>query len=124
MAALSTNDDPLKSASRKTLMQFADGHPALTHLIESGFEWPNITWRPLQAMAEFETGEFAEQSPINKLGYVVGKIRGLADQTRRDLLDAGTDSRLALGVVCTGRTSAAWRWCATRPLRFSNEFLV
>lgn len=86
LAALSTNDDPLKSASRKTLMQFAEGHPALTYLIDSGFEWPVVTWRPLQEMVEFEKGEFAEQSPINKLGYVVGKVKGLADQPRRDLL--------------------------------------
>jgi hypothetical protein len=86
LAALATNDDPLKSASRKTLMQFADGHPALRYLIESGFEWPKITWRLLREMEEFKPGEFAEQSPINKLGYVVGKTKGLADQRRRGLL--------------------------------------
>jgi hypothetical protein len=86
LAAFATGDDPFNSASLKTLKQFADGHPALAYLIESGFEWPKMTWRPLQEIEEFETGEFAEQSPINKLGYVVGKTKGLVDQLRRRLL--------------------------------------
>ena len=42
LAAFATGDDPFQSASPKTLKQFADGHPALEYLIESGFEWPEV----------------------------------------------------------------------------------
>jgi hypothetical protein len=86
IAALATRDDPFESADRKTLLAFADGHDALTYLIEAGFEWPFITWKPLQAAGRFAEKQFAEESPVHKMGYVVGKVAGLPEKARRRIL--------------------------------------
>jgi hypothetical protein len=85
LAALATSDDPFDSATPKTLKQFADGHPALECLIESGFKWPEVI--ASGGLVNFdEPGGFADQSPINALGYVVGKVKGLPVSERRNLL--------------------------------------
>ena len=86
IGALATRDDPFESADKKTLLGFADGHGALEYLIEAGFEWPFITWRPLQTAGQFAEKKFAEESPVHKLGYVVGKVAGLPDKARRRVL--------------------------------------
>ena len=86
VAALATRDDPFDSADRKTLLAFAEGHDALTYLIEAGFEWPFITWRPLQTIGQFAGKKFADESPVHKLGYVVGKVAGLPEKARRRVL--------------------------------------
>jgi hypothetical protein len=83
LAAFSTGDDPLE-ATRNILMQFADGHPALECLIESGFEWPK--WVTSGSLDKFKPGKFADQSPLNALGYVVGKGSELPVSKRRNLL--------------------------------------
>lgn len=86
IGALATRDDPFESADKKTLLGFAEGHGALEYLIEAGFEWPFITWRPLQTAGQFAGEKFAKESPLHKLGYVVGKVNGLPEKARRRVL--------------------------------------
>ena len=94
VAALATRDDPFDSADRKTLLSFADGHEALTYLIEAGFEWPFITPRSIGKALEAESDGFAEESPIHKMGYVVGKVAGLPEKARRRILTDAFTSKL------------------------------
>jgi hypothetical protein len=91
VAALATRDDPFETADRSTLMEFVDCHPALTYLIEAGFDWPTITADPLHRLDKFE---FAEESPLKKMGYVVGRTHGLPQSERRSILERAFNGKL------------------------------
>jgi hypothetical protein len=88
--ALATKDDPFQTADMKTLLEFADGHPALEYLIENGLEWPEVTAAPLLALGEFE---YAEESPLRRMGYVVGKA-GLPPSRRKAILKKAFEGKL------------------------------
>lgn len=80
VAGILTTHDPF-SLPPEILMKFAEGHPALEHLINEGFEWPNIK------RGDGRRGGWGEkESPLSLMGYHVGMTRGLGPQKRRSIL--------------------------------------
>lgn len=88
IAGILTTHDPF-SLPLEVLMKFAEGHPALEHLIEAGFEWPEIVveeedfGEPIFLRG---SSERAEESPLYRMGYQVGITNGLSPTRRRALL--------------------------------------
>ena len=83
---LSTHD-PF-SADPELLMEFAKGHPALEYLMGSGFEWPILQeWEEL-GIPHYVRGSYngVDESPIYRMGYVVGITNGLSLHERQKLL--------------------------------------
>jgi hypothetical protein len=109
MGALATRDDPFESADNKTLLAFADGHPALEYLISSGFEWPIVLAR--NGVGPLEDPPEVTESPIHVLGYRVGKS-GLAATERRKILKASFQGKLPR--VESDRYMRAWGQPRTR----------
>jgi hypothetical protein len=70
----------------KLMQAFADGHPALQCCIEEGFQWPRIPTATIARMLD-PPPETAEESPLHKLGYRVGKTDGVPEKKRRDILE-------------------------------------
>jgi hypothetical protein len=83
---LSTHD-PF-SADPELLMEFAKGHPALEYLIGSGFEWPIIEELEELGVPQYVRGSYngVDESPIYRMGYVVGITNGLSLRERQKLL--------------------------------------
>jgi len=80
MAGILTTHNPF-SLPPEILMKFAEGHPALEHLINEGFEWPNI-----KRGGGRRGGWGEKESPLSLMGYHVGITRGLGPQKRRSIL--------------------------------------
>ncbi len=87
VAGILTTHDPF-SLPVEILMKFAEGHPALEYLIDSGFEWPEINLEEDYGEPSFHMGCVGgvEESPLTAIGYRVGVTRGLAEKDRRKLL--------------------------------------
>jgi hypothetical protein len=83
LAAMATSRDPF-DADREVLMMFGKGHPALEYLMKSEINWPDFEGdgEPLEWTFE----ETAEESPLHKMGYVVGITNGLPEHQRREIL--------------------------------------
>ena len=88
VAGILTTHDPF-SLPIEMLKKFAEGHPALEYLMESGFEWPEINFEEDYGDPSFHMG-FAggvDESPLTAIGYHVGVTRGLDEKDRRKLLE-------------------------------------
>jgi hypothetical protein len=83
---LSTHD-PF-SADPELLMEFAKGHPALEYLMGSGFEWPILEELEELGVPQYVRGSYdgVDESPIYRMGYVVGITNGLSVRERQRLL--------------------------------------
>ena len=83
---LSTHD-PF-SADHEILMEFAKGHPALEYLRSSGFEWPIIDELEDLGVPRYLRGSYSgeDESPIYRMGYVVGSTNGLSPCERQRIL--------------------------------------
>lgn len=83
---LSTHD-PF-SADHELLMEFAKGHPALEYLMGSGFEWPILEELEELGVPQYVRGSYdgVDESPIYRMGYVVGITNGLSVRERQRLL--------------------------------------
>ncbi|MEN3941779.1 hypothetical protein WJU23_10835 [Prosthecobacter sp. SYSU 5D2] len=83
LAALATGDDPLVTCPLTVLRELGKVHPAITYLMQLGFEWPVL---PAEQESDvLIIGSFsAEQSPLTIMGYHVGEEypRGLARRSR------------------------------------------
>jgi hypothetical protein len=88
VAGILTTHDPF-SLPVEMLMKFAEGHPALEYLMESGFEWPEINLEEDYGEPAYLLG-FAggvDESPLACLGYHVGMSSKLDVKMRRKLLE-------------------------------------
>ena len=87
IAGVLTTHDPY-SAGTKLLMEFAKGHPALEYLIGSGFEWPILQELDELGVPHNVRGSYegVDESPIYRMGYVVGITNGLEVSERQKLL--------------------------------------
>ncbi len=88
VAGILTTHDPF-SLPIEMLKKFAEGHPALEYLMDSGFEWPEINPEEDYGDPSFHMG-FAggvDESPLTAIGYHVGVTRGLDEKDRRKLLE-------------------------------------
>lgn len=88
IAGILTTRDPF-SLPLDILMKFADGHPALEYLMNSGFEWPVIILEEDYGEPVYLRGSYerVEQSPLFRMGYQVGITHGQPRSTRRSLLN-------------------------------------
>jgi hypothetical protein len=90
VAGIISTHDPF-SLPEDILMKFADGHPALEFLVNSGFEWPEIFIdvldEPRYLNGPRDFSDCIKESPIYKMGYKVGSSRGLPIQRRRNILE-------------------------------------
>ena len=86
-AAMTSGHDPF-TADKKILMKFAEGHPALEHLLHGGMLWPElIEVEPLNEPMHGQTNtDRVEHSPLNLLGYRVGVTNGLYPNQRHNIL--------------------------------------
>ncbi len=89
MAGILTTHDPF-SLPLEILMKFAEGHPALTYLIEQGFEWPEIVIEKDYGKPKYLGGTYygEEESPLVLKGYHAGVTCGLSPLERRDFLES------------------------------------
>jgi hypothetical protein len=88
VAGILTTHDPF-SLPVEMLMKFAEGHPVLEYLMESGFEWPEINLEEDYGEPAYLLG-FAggvDESPLACLGYHVGMSSKLDVKMRRKLLE-------------------------------------
>lgn len=84
--AIEHGHDPFDTASVALLKKFAAGHPALQYLIEDGFMWPEIDTTRIAERLQNTWNERAGESPLHKMGYQVGKTRGISSKQRREVL--------------------------------------
>jgi hypothetical protein len=84
LAAMISGHDPF-DAAEDILFAFAEGHPALEYLIESGFEWPFFYGGTLLVDPP-PPPEGVEKSPVKLMGYTVG-MNGLSEKRRRKILE-------------------------------------
>ncbi|MEI6819794.1 MAG: hypothetical protein WCL19_09360 [Verrucomicrobiota bacterium] len=87
IAGILTTHDPFE-ADPELLMEFAKGHPALEYLMKCGFEWPEIADLEELDVPQFVRGAYerVDESPIYRMGYVVGITNGLSAFHRQKLL--------------------------------------
>lgn len=84
VAGLLKNANPLASLDRATLLAIADKHPALSFVMNHGFEW--VFDEKSRRVTVWETTrELAEKSPLGSAGYSVA-IRGPSEDVRRGIL--------------------------------------
>jgi hypothetical protein len=88
IAGILSTHDPF-SLPTEILMKFAEGHPALEYLINSGFEWPEVILEVDYGEPVYlrGSGEPVEQSPLCRMGYHVGSTKGESRSIRRSLLE-------------------------------------
>jgi len=89
VAGILTTHDPF-SLPFDILKKFAEGHPALEYLMESGFEWPEITIEKDYGKPKYLSGTYygEEESPLVLKGYHAGVTCGLSPLERRDFLES------------------------------------
>ena len=77
VAGILTTHDPF-SLPIEMLKKFAEGHPALEYLMNSGFEWPEICPEEDYGVPVYLKGstERVDKSPLVELGYNVGITKG------------------------------------------------
>lgn len=82
-----TTHDPF-SLPDEILLKFAEGHPALEYLINSGFEWPVIVVEEDYGEPVYVRGGMVrvDESPLARMGYHVGVNKGLPRSKRKKLL--------------------------------------
>lgn len=109
---LSTHD-PF-SADPDLLMEFAKGHPALEYLMGSGFEWPILEELEELGVPQYVRGSYngVDESPIYRMGYVVGITNGLSLHERQKLLTKAFER--AIPQVGDGDYMAEWGMPNTR----------
>lgn len=89
LMSLAVGRDILTDAPRKLLLTIAKDHPALEFLTKSELHWPSCTTPP-PLPARFEPSGFdqrgVDESPLKKLGYAVGKTKGVEKRQRQKIL--------------------------------------
>jgi hemerythrin len=88
LCALAAGADPFETADAAMLQAFADNHAALEFLQSSELRWP-LTVAPAipNEFTPFGSEELGvDESPLKKMGYTVGKTRGLSAPARRKVL--------------------------------------
>jgi hypothetical protein len=86
-AAVISGQDPF-TADEEILLKFAEGHPALEHLLHGGLLWPEvIEMEPLGEPQHGQTNaDRVEHSPLNMMNYRVGRTNGLYPNQRHNIL--------------------------------------
>ena len=92
-AAVISGQDPF-TADEEILLKFAEGHPALEHLLHGGLLWPEvIEMEPLGEPQHGQTNaDRVEHSPLNMMNYRVGRTNGLYPNQRRNILRAAFET--------------------------------
>jgi len=87
IAGILTTHDPF-AADPELLIEFSQGHPALEYLMKCGFEWPEIADLEELDVPQYVRGAYerVDESPIYRMGYVVGITNGLSAFHRQSLL--------------------------------------
>jgi hypothetical protein len=95
VAGILTTHDPF-SLPIEMLKKFAEGHPALEYLMDSGFEWPEINPEEDYGVPVYLKGsmERVDKSPLAELGYKVGITRGEHVSYRRVILKSAYHNEL------------------------------
>lgn len=86
LLAMEYGQDPIDTAPRRLLTLMAGDHPALRCCREEGFFWPTVNTSAISATISQSWDDRAEQSPLKRLGYTVGRVNGLAPGIRREQL--------------------------------------
>lgn len=85
VAGLLRNANPLETMDREALLAMAETHPALSFLVDRGFDWLFETVS--NTVTEWEPNhELAEKSPLRLAGYSVAN-GGPGELARRDILE-------------------------------------
>ena len=93
IAGVLKKENPLKTIDEDVLKAIAQGHSAISYLIDRGFEWP--VGAISEDVEEWEvTTELASESPLHKAGYSVA-ANGPTVEQRRAILDGFFSGRIA-----------------------------
>lgn len=85
VAGLLKKANPLISMDREVLLAIAETHPALSLLIDRGFDWI-FDERSTRVTIWETTRDLAERSPLRLAGYSVAVNSGLSEAARRGIL--------------------------------------
>jgi len=85
VAGLLKKANPLISMDRAVLLAIAETHPALSLLIDRGFDWI-FDERSTRVTIWETTRDLAERSPLRLAGYSVAVNSGLSEAARREIL--------------------------------------
>lgn len=77
--------DPF-DGSRKLLVRFAEGHPALEYLSDFGFDWPS-TYVSGKGNTEIDDRNWPDIGLLKRMGYKVGKSGIQNAEKRRKILE-------------------------------------
>jgi len=88
LMSLFASNDIFDSAEEKDLLKLAKGHPALEYLIESELSWPlyDLEVLPDEFIPSAFDLEAQDESPLKRIGYTVGKTKGLSERRRDSIL--------------------------------------
>lgn len=96
VAGLLKNASPLDALDKDELLAMAEAHPALSFLVDRGFDWFFETLS--NAVTEWEPNqELAEKSPLRLAGYSVAS-GGPGEDARRDVLETFFFDKAPTGV--------------------------
>jgi hypothetical protein len=92
LTALLVGADPFDTADTKTLLDFATDHTALRYCIDEGFKWPSIPTAKIAKLLNPPVERVGE-SPLHKMGYIVGR-NGLDEASRREILECAFGAKI------------------------------
>jgi hypothetical protein len=92
VAAMAIQRDPFDT-DEDTILAFGRGHPALEYLRATALEWPGIE-PSFNDLGEFNSDVASQESPLHRMGYVVGKTKGLLSDERRAILEGAFKGEL------------------------------
>jgi hypothetical protein len=93
--AMAMGGDPFDLCNYFELFELGAGHPALTYLMKSGFNWPSPVFHGGRC-GVIEGSDWMAEGLLKHLGYTVGITRGLPEPERHRILDRAMAANLNL----------------------------